>query len=64
MPRLRMYFVQTWHGLADEAVKDAVNDLQALRNSRKIIDGILMSRRTLASTKIQVFYDHDGGQHQ
>ena len=32
-----MYFVQTWHGLADEAVKDAVNDLQALRNVMRIV---------------------------
>ena len=29
---LRMYFVQQWYGLADEAVGDAVYDSQALRN--------------------------------
>jgi len=29
---LRMYFVQQWYGLADEAVKDALHDSQALRN--------------------------------
>lgn len=29
---LRMYFVQQWHGLADEAVEDAIYDSQALRN--------------------------------
>lgn len=29
---LRMYFVQQWYGLADEAVEDAVYDSQALRN--------------------------------
>ena len=28
---LRMYFVQQWYGLADEAVEDAVYDSQALR---------------------------------
>ncbi|MEO7320401.1 MAG: transposase, partial [Nitrosospira sp.] len=27
-----MYFVQQWHGLADEAVEDAIYDSQALRN--------------------------------
>lgn len=29
---LRMYFVQNWYGLADEAVEDALYDSQALRN--------------------------------
>ena len=29
---LRMYFVQQWYGLADEAVQDAVYDSQARRN--------------------------------
>lgn len=29
---LRMYFVQQWYGLADEVVKDAIYDSQALRN--------------------------------
>jgi len=29
---LRMYFVQQWYGLADEAVEDALYDSQALRN--------------------------------
>jgi len=29
---LRMYFVQQWYGLADEAVEDAVYDSQGLRN--------------------------------
>ena len=29
---LRMYFVQQWYGLADEAVEDAVYDSQSLRN--------------------------------
>ena len=29
---LRMYFVQQWYGLADEAVEDAVYDSAALRN--------------------------------
>ena len=28
---LRMYFVQQWYGLADEAVEDALYDSQALR---------------------------------
>lgn len=29
---LRMYFVQNWYGLADEAVEDAIYDSQALRD--------------------------------
>lgn len=29
---LRMYFIQQWYGLADEAVEDALYDSQALRN--------------------------------
>src|SRR5438552_17229910 len=29
---LRMYFVQQWYGLADEAVEDAIYASQALRN--------------------------------
>ncbi len=29
---LRMYFVQQWYGLTDEAVEDAIYDSQALRN--------------------------------
>lgn len=29
---LRMYFVQQWYGLADEAVEDAIYDSQALRH--------------------------------
>lgn len=29
---LRMYFIQQWYGLADEAVEDAIYDSQALRN--------------------------------
>ena len=33
---LRMYFVQQWYGLADEAVEDAVYDSQALRNFMSI----------------------------
>src|ERR1700733_4330446 len=28
---LRMYFIQQWYGLADEAVEDAIYDSQALR---------------------------------
>lgn len=33
---VRMYFVQQWYGLADEAVEDAVYDSQALRNFMNI----------------------------
>ena len=33
---LRMYFVQQWYALADEAVEDAVYDSQALRNFMSI----------------------------
>ena len=29
---LRMYFVQPWYALADEAVEDAIYDRQALRD--------------------------------
>ena len=29
---LRMYFVQPWYALADEAVEDPIYDRQALRN--------------------------------
>lgn len=29
---LRMYFVQQWNALADEALEDAIHDSQALRN--------------------------------
>ena len=29
---LRMYFVQQWYALADEALEDAIYDSQALRN--------------------------------
>jgi IS5 family transposase len=40
---LRMYFVQQWYGLADEAVEDAVYDSQALRNFM----GIDLSRQSV-----------------
>jgi transposase, IS5 family len=33
---LRMYFIQQWYGLADEAVEDAIYDSQALRNFCRI----------------------------
>lgn len=33
---LRMYFIQQWYGLADEAVEDAIYDSQALRNFMSI----------------------------
>jgi len=33
---LRMYLVQQWYGLADEAVEDAIYDSQALRNFMSI----------------------------
>ena len=33
---LRMYFVQQWYGLADEAVEDAIYDSQALRQFLRI----------------------------
>ena len=33
---LRMYFVQQWYALADEAVEDAIYDSQALRNFMSI----------------------------
>lgn len=33
---LRMYFIQQWYGLADEALEDAIYDSQALRNFCRI----------------------------
>ena len=40
---LRMYFVQQWYGLADEAVEDAVYESQALR----YFMGIDLSRKSV-----------------
>ena len=43
---LRMYFVQQWYGLADEAVEDAIYDSQALR----IFMGIDLSCQSVPDT--------------
>lgn len=29
---LRVYFLQQWYGLADEALEDAIHDSQAMRD--------------------------------
>lgn len=29
---LRIYFLQQWYGLADEALEDAIYDIQAMRD--------------------------------
>ena len=53
VPRmLRMYFLQQWFGLADEAVEDAIHDSQAMRN----FVGIDLSHETVpdATTLLNV----------
>lgn len=51
---LRMYFVQQWYGLADEAVEDAVYDSQALRNFM----GIDLSRQRVPDSTTQMGFRH------
>ena len=51
---LRMYFVQQWYGLADEAVEDAVYDSQALRNFM----GIDLSRTSLPDATTLMGFRH------
>src|SRR5665811_907627 len=51
---LRMYFVQQWYGLADEAVEDAVYDSQALRNFM----GIDLSRTNVPDATTLMGFSH------
>ena len=51
---LRMYFVQQWYGLADEAVEDAVYDSQALRNFM----GIDLSRTSVPDATTLMGFRH------
>jgi len=51
---LRMYFVQQWYGLADEAVEDAVYDSQALRNFL----GIDLSRQSVPDATTLMGFRH------
>ena len=66
---LRMYFVQQWYGLADEAVEDAIYDSQALRNFMDIDLGrhsvpdatTLMGFRHLLEADVRVVRDLAAG---
>ena len=51
---LRMYFVQQWYGLADEAVEDAIYDSQALRNFM----GIDLSRERVPDATTLMGFRH------
>ena len=50
----RMYFVQQWYGLTDEAVQDAVYDSQALRNFM----GIDLSRTSVPDATTLMGWRH------
>jgi IS5 family transposase len=50
----RMYFVQQWYGLADEAVEDAIYDSQALRNFM----GIDLSRQSVPDATTLMGFRH------
>lgn len=51
---LRMYFVQPWYGLTDEAVEDAIYDSQALRNFM----GIDLSRTSVPDATALMGFRH------
>lgn len=51
---LRMYFVQQWYGLADEAVEDAIYDSQALRTFM----GIDLSRERVPDATTLMGFRH------
>ena len=51
---LRMYFLQQWYGLANEAVEDAVYDSQALRN----LMGIDLSRTSVPDATTLMGFGH------
>ena len=51
---LRMYLVQQWYGLADEAVEDAIYDSQALRNFM----GIDLSRTSVPDATTLMGFRH------
>ena len=51
---LRMYFVQQWYGLADEAVEDALYDSQALRD----FCGINLARESVPDATTLMGFRH------
>ena len=51
---LRMYFVQQWYGLADEAVEDAIYDSQALRD----FCGIALTRESVPDATTLLKFRH------
>ena len=51
---LRMYFVQQWYGLADEAVEDAIYDSQALRD----FCGIALTRESVPDATTLLNFRH------
>jgi IS5 family transposase len=51
---LRMYFIQQWYGLADEAVEDAIYDSQSLRNFM----GIDLSRENVPDATTLMGFRH------
>ena len=57
---LRVYFVQQWYGLADEAVEDAFYDSQALRG----FAGIALNRDPVPDATTVLHFRHWLEQHQ
>src|SRR3712207_712235 len=51
---LRVYFVQQWYGLADEAVEDALYDSQALRG----FAGIALNRDPIPDATTVLHFRH------
>src|SRR3954468_12478561 len=51
---LRVYFVQQWYGLADEAVEDAFYDSQALRG----FAGIVLNRDPIPDATTVLHFRH------
>src|SRR5215216_1971642 len=57
---LRVYFVQQWYGLADEAVEDALYDSQALRR----FAGIELNREPIPDATTVLHFRHWLEQHE
>jgi len=57
---LRVYFVQQWYGLADEAVEDALYDSQALRG----FAGIELNRDPIPDATTVLHFRHWLGSHE
>src|SRR5690348_6373024 len=57
---LRVYFVQQWYGLADEAVEDALYDSQALRG----FAGIELNRDAVPDATTVLHFRHWLEQHK